>query len=161
MNPKIKELLAWLIEESEELYSVYSWKNNTTDRNNKEQVDRKAKIAEARAALALCDEEPTVSEDALRQLYNMAALNGRIPNNRDEIIKVHMAEYGYKVCDMNYTERNRLFDLRCRSKRGEYLSPDDRKFCEEMFKLYPEEYAADERRVFIEPAPFGSREFKE
>jgi len=52
---------------------------------------------QARAALALCDEEPTVSMDALRQLYNMAALNGPIPDNRDEIITLHMAEYGYKV----------------------------------------------------------------
>jgi len=59
MNPKIKEMMVWLIEESEELYSVYLWKNGTTDRDDKEQADRKAKIAEALAALDEPEPPPT------------------------------------------------------------------------------------------------------
>jgi hypothetical protein len=35
--------------------------------------------------------------EPLRLLYNMAALNGGIPNNRDAIITAHMAEFGFDV----------------------------------------------------------------
>jgi hypothetical protein len=48
----------------------------------------------------LAAQRPTVPEDALRLLYNMAALNGpAIPDNRDEIIKAHMAEFGVEVSE--------------------------------------------------------------
>ena len=40
-----------------------------------------------------------VDATALRLLYNMAALNGKIPDNRDEIIVNHMAEFGYTVTE--------------------------------------------------------------
>ena len=49
-------------------------------------------------ALALLDaERPSVPMEPLRLLYNMAALNGKIPDNRDEIITAHMAEFGIDV----------------------------------------------------------------
>jgi hypothetical protein len=72
---KIRELLPKTIEELE----------NFTLRKSKE-------------ALALLDaERPSVPMEPLRLLYNMAALNGGIPDNRDEIITAHMAEFGIDV----------------------------------------------------------------
>jgi len=46
---------------------------------------------------ALNAERPSVPLEPLRLLYNMAALNGKIPDNRDEIITAHMAEFGFSV----------------------------------------------------------------
>jgi hypothetical protein len=56
-------LLEWMTEESEELYVVYSWKNNTTERNDSEQADRKVKIEKARALLALSTDAPPNGEE--------------------------------------------------------------------------------------------------
>lgn len=47
--------------------------------------------------------------------------------------------------------------LRVRSKKGEYLSPEDIKFLESCWTGWPEEYKALDRPVFEEAAPFGSR----
>jgi hypothetical protein len=57
-----------------------------------------AALHKADEALALLDaERPSVPMEPLRLLYNMAALNGGIPDNRDEIITAHMAEFGIDV----------------------------------------------------------------
>jgi hypothetical protein len=56
------------------------------------------RITKASEALVLLDaERPSVPMEPLRLLYNMAALNGGIPNNRDAIITAHMAEFGFDV----------------------------------------------------------------
>ena len=57
---------------------------------------------------------------------------------------------------MTYSERDRLFSIKCRSKQGRYISRDDTKFCEKMLKLYPTEYKAMEVEVFESTKPFGS-----
>ena len=65
----------------------------------------------------------------------------------------------YKDCCkeqmMSRLERGRLFSLRCRSKRGEYLMPEDLKFCEDMLKRFPEEYKRMDSEVFEATKPFG------
>lgn len=58
--------------------------------------------------------------------------------------------------EMTQAERERLFDLRCRSKRGEYLSPEDVSFLESMWKQFPEQYSAMQPEVFEATKPFGS-----
>ena len=52
--------------------------------------------------------------------------------------------------------RDRLFQLRCRSKKGEHLSPEDIDFLESCWKRWPKEYEAMGRAVFDATAPFGS-----
>ena len=51
----------------------------------------------------------------------------------------------------------RLFALRCRSKRGEHLSPDDLQFLESCWKQWPGEYAALSERVREATLPFGAQ----
>ncbi len=51
----------------------------------------------------------------------------------------------------------RLFQLRCRSKRGEYISPDDFAFLEMCWKKWPAQYSEMRDRVFEETKPFGSK----
>lgn len=59
--------------------------------------------------------------------------------------------------ELPFDVRSRLFELRCKSKRGEYLTPEDMKFLEDCWKKWPVEYKAMEREVFVETAPFGSK----
>ena len=56
----------------------------------------------------------------------------------------------------NEEDAQRVFELRKRSKRGEYLSSDDMDFCNSMYKKYPEWYSSLTERVFEETRPFGS-----
>lgn len=58
---------------------------------------------------------------------------------------------------MTHAERERLFDLRCRSKRGEQISPEDFAFLERMWNEFPKEYSAIQSEVLDATKPFGSR----
>ena len=52
--------------------------------------------------------------------------------------------------------RRKLFDIRCRSKRGEYLSEEERKLISLCWSRWPEDYRAMEAEVFEETKPFGA-----
>ena len=54
-------------------------------------------------------------------------------------------------------ERNRLFNLQCRSRRGEFLRPEDIIFLEDCFKLNEVEYDNIADEVFAATAPFGAK----
>lgn len=58
---------------------------------------------------------------------------------------------------MPYADHARCMDLRVRSKRGEYMSPENLAFLESCWKRWPEEYSEMSRAVFVESAPFGAR----
>ena len=49
---------------------------------------------------------------------------------------------------MTSTERNKLLKIRCASKQGHRLHPEDQKFCAMMFEKYPEEYRQMSDDVF-------------
>lgn len=57
---------------------------------------------------------------------------------------------------MTESERAVLFKIRCRAKRGEYLSPADQDYCAEMFKRYPREYSAISAEVHEATKPYGA-----
>ncbi len=54
------------------------------------------------------------------------------------------------------SDAKHCLDLRCQSKRGTRLHPDDITFCKRMFWEFPEWYAKTEARVFNMTVPFGS-----
>jgi len=56
----------------------------------------------------------------------------------------------------NEEDRKRCFEIRCNSKRGNRIHPDDHNFCMEMHEKYPEWYSKTEKEVFEITAPFGS-----
>jgi len=58
---------------------------------------------------------------------------------------------------MNKDERYRLFQIRCRAKKGEHLSKEEQKYCEAMYKKYPRIYASMSKDVFEETKPFGTK----
>jgi len=60
-----------------------------------------------------------------------------------------------KVIPTNVAEK--CIAYRKRAKRGESLSPEESKFCQDMFRMFPEWYSKTEARVFNETVPFGSR----
>jgi len=60
------------------------------------------------------------------------------------------------MAEMNREQKQRLFDIKCRSKVGKAITRAEQRFCERMYKLYPEEYADDERKVFEATKPFGA-----
>jgi hypothetical protein len=51
---------------------------------------------------------------------------------------------------------DRVFDLRCRSKRGERLSDEDLEYLEYAHEVDRDRYASLNARVFNETAPIGS-----
>ena len=51
-------------------------------------------------------------------------------------------------------DATRCFRLRCQSKNGIRLHPDDSKFCEEMFRKYPNWYRETEVQVFDATNPW-------
>ena len=53
-------------------------------------------------------------------------------------------------------EWRRVFELRCRSKRGERLAHEDIALCTAAYKADGERYAAMNDRVFEATKPFGS-----
>lgn len=52
--------------------------------------------------------------------------------------------------------RDRLFELRCQSKRGAQLPAADLQWLESIWKKYPKLYAAVGTEVFEATRPFGS-----
>lgn len=58
-----------------------------------------------------------------------------------------------KLTDADWT---RVFDLRCRSKRGEYLTPEQITLCRTAWKSDPERYAKIGDDAFNATVPFGS-----
>ena len=57
---------------------------------------------------------------------------------------------------MTEKERSRLFRIRCRAKRGEYLSPEDQDFCREMFERYPKSYGEMSQDFHEATKPYGA-----
>ena len=57
---------------------------------------------------------------------------------------------------MTKEDEDKLFNIRCKSKRGEHISTEENAFCKTMYMKYNNEYKAMDRKVFIETAPFGS-----
>jgi len=53
-------------------------------------------------------------------------------------------------------ERQRLLDIRKRGKCGREVGPEERKFCEAMWKRYPQEYGEVEREMhdWLKEAPW-------
>lgn len=58
-------------------------------------------------------------------------------------------------------EEQKCFQLRCKGKRGEYLSGSEEKFLQKFFKDFPEEYREMSKEVFEATAPFGSSQYFE
>lgn len=54
------------------------------------------------------------------------------------------------------TEWSRLFELRCRAKRGEYLPPEVSELFERAMRADPKRYSAMTEAVFYATRPFGS-----
>jgi hypothetical protein len=52
----------------------------------------------------------------------------------------------------------RVFEIRCRSKRGYDLTDQDRELIARAFELDGDRYAAMNHDVFVATAPFGSRQ---
>jgi hypothetical protein len=52
---------------------------------------------------------------------------------------------------------NKVFELRCRSKRGERLWPEEHNLIEKAYKANPKKYGAMEKAVFEATKPFGAR----
>ena len=53
-------------------------------------------------------------------------------------------------------EWREVFRLRCASKRGDVLSPDQRALCEHAYRVDPTRYSAMNNDVFNATVPFGS-----
>lgn len=51
---------------------------------------------------------------------------------------------------------SKVFDVRCRSKRGERLTPEEQEFCRRAYEADPKRYAAMNADVFNETVPAGS-----
>lgn len=54
-------------------------------------------------------------------------------------------------------EWRRVFDLRCRCKRGEHVAPEDMKLIRRAYAEDPARYTALEADVFEATRPFGSK----
>lgn len=61
-----------------------------------------------------------------------------------------------KVSPLSELEWGRVFDLRCKSKRGEMLSDDEMKIIVRAYQSDRRRYADMEPRVFEKTKPFGS-----
>jgi hypothetical protein len=57
---------------------------------------------------------------------------------------------------MTLEEKRRVFDIKCRSKRGLPVTKAESRFCEKMFQLHQDEYGDDEKEVFLATKPFGA-----
>ena len=53
-------------------------------------------------------------------------------------------------------DQRRAIAIRMASKRGQYVSSEDMKFCTRLWKKYPDWYASTEADVFNATVPFGS-----
>ena len=50
----------------------------------------------------------------------------------------------------------RCYALRCKSKRGERLYPEEQAFCERIFEDFPEWYARQSSGIFEDTKPPGA-----
>jgi len=57
----------------------------------------------------------------------------------------------------SYADGRKCIQIRRRSKRGEYVSSEDHKFCRSMFEKFDDWYAKTEAIVFNLTVPFGSQ----
>ena len=57
----------------------------------------------------------------------------------------------------NPTDRARCFDLRCRTKRGEYIRPGDLIFCERIWRKFPDWYSSLNPQIIEATLPLGAR----
>jgi hypothetical protein len=57
---------------------------------------------------------------------------------------------------MEEHDRIRCFQLRCKSKRGQYLHDTELQFLTLMFTVYPDEYTAMSREIFEATKPYGA-----
>jgi len=57
---------------------------------------------------------------------------------------------------MTTEQRNKLFEIRCKSKRGTVLTKKETKFIQLMFEKYRDEYIDMDEEIFEETKPFGS-----
>ena len=53
-------------------------------------------------------------------------------------------------------DADRCFKLRCQTKQGIRLHPDDSKFIQKMYNDYPEWYSSISREVFNATLPYGA-----
>jgi len=53
--------------------------------------------------------------------------------------------------------RKRCFELRCKSKNGQHLRPEEMKFLAHVLRDYPEWYRSLNKDVFEATKPFGSK----
>lgn len=53
-------------------------------------------------------------------------------------------------------EWSKVFELRCKGKRGEHLSDDERSLVDRAYREDPDRYAALGPKVFEATKPFGS-----
>jgi hypothetical protein len=61
-----------------------------------------------------------------------------------------------KAKPLTDSEWDEVFRLRCRSKRGEYLSPDHQALLERAYKSDPKRYGELDRPVFEATKPYGA-----
>jgi hypothetical protein len=52
--------------------------------------------------------------------------------------------------------RKQVFIIRCKSKRGEFVSVEESKFTEQAWRDYPEDYAAMSPEIFQATKPIGA-----
>lgn len=53
-------------------------------------------------------------------------------------------------------DAKRCIEIRKRSKKGQYISPEESRFCEKMCNMYPEWYFSLEEDIYNATVPFGS-----
>ena len=53
-------------------------------------------------------------------------------------------------------DREKVFKIRCASKRGQYVAEEDYDFCYEMYEKFPDEYKQIGREAYEATKPFGS-----
>ena len=56
----------------------------------------------------------------------------------------------------SYKDAERCFSLRCKSKSGGGLNPDEQEFCNKILKKYPEWYSSINDDVIEATLPFGA-----
>lgn len=57
---------------------------------------------------------------------------------------------------MNKEQEDMIFSFCCKSKNGKDLTATELRFCERMFRLYPDEYKKISEKARITTLPFGA-----
>ena len=61
-----------------------------------------------------------------------------------------------KITKPSHKDEQKCIRLRCDSKRGTRLHPEDSAFCQKMFKEHREWYSKTEKDIFNMTKPFGA-----